>query len=68
MTHGIEKRKIAFFVDNEQTSSTTVNNFIKLAKKNKIPVLKVRETIPTKMTYLDWMTESYQKLADVAKK
>ena len=68
MTVNIKKRRIAFFVANSQTSSSTVNNFIKLAKEQKIPVLKVRETIPAKTTYLEWMTENYQNLADVAKK
>lgn len=68
MTEGIKKRKIAFLVANSQTSSSTVSNFIKLAKKENIPVLTVRETIPANSTYLDWMTENYQKLADAAKK
>lgn len=68
MTEGIKKHKIAFFVANSQTSSSTVDNFIKLAKQQNIPVLPVRETIPDKTTYLDWMTDNYQKLADVAKK
>lgn len=67
MTEGIKKHKIAFFVANSQTSSSTVDNFIQLAKKEKIPVLTVRETIPDNTTYLNWMTENYQKLANVAK-
>lgn len=68
MSEGIKQRKIAFFVANSQTSSSTVNSFIKLAKEQDIPVLYVRETIPSKTTYLEWMTENYQKLAAVAKK
>ncbi|WEV70723.1 zinc ABC transporter substrate-binding protein [Lactobacillus sp. ESL0785] len=68
MTDNIKKRKIAFFVDNAQTSSTTVTNFIKLAKEQAIPVLVVRETIPDNMTYLEWMRTNYQKLAQVVKK
>ncbi|RMC44817.1 metal ABC transporter solute-binding protein, Zn/Mn family [Lactobacillus sp. ESL0230] len=67
MTAGIKKHKIAFFVVNSQTSSTTVSNFVRLAQKEKIPVLKVRETIPVKTTYLDWMTDNYQSLAKIAK-
>lgn len=68
MTTAIKERKIAFFVDNEQTSSSTVNNFVKLAQEQQIPILKVRETLPDNMTYLDWMTANYQKLAQVARK
>ncbi|BDR61068.1 metal ABC transporter solute-binding protein, Zn/Mn family [Lactobacillus xylocopicola] len=65
MTNGIKKRRIAFMVLNSQTSSSTVNNFVKQAKKQNLPILKVRETIPNNTTYLDWMTANYQKLAKV---
>ncbi len=68
MTEGIKKQKIAFFVDNEQTSSSTVTNFLKLAQKQNIPILKVRETIPDNTNYLDWMKDNYQNLAEVARK
>lgn len=67
MLDEIEARKIAFFVNNTQASSSTVNNFVKKAKAKKIPVLEVRETIPDKTTYLAWMKENYTKLAQVAK-
>lgn len=68
MTTGIKEHQIAFFVDNEQTSSSTVNNFVKLAQEQKIPILKIRETLPDNMTYLTWMTANYQKLARIAHK
>lgn len=68
MTKEINQKKIAFFVNNTQASSSTVNTFVKLAKQNKIPVLNVRETIPNQTTYLQWMTDNYQKLAQIAKK
>lgn len=68
MTNAINDKKISFFVNNTQASSATVNTFVKLAKKNNIPVLKVRETIPDNTTYLKWMQDNYQKLAKVAKK
>lgn len=66
MTSAIKRRKISFFVNNVQASSSTVNNFIKLAKKNQIPVLNVRETIPNNLSYIKWMTDNYQNLAKVA--
>ena len=68
MINEIKEKKIAFFVNNTQASSSTVNTFVKLAKKNNIPVLNVRETIPDQITYLKWMQDNYQKLAQISKK
>ncbi|MDN6432585.1 MAG: zinc ABC transporter substrate-binding protein, partial [Lacticaseibacillus paracasei] len=49
--HGIEtdikEKKIAFFVNNIQASSKTVNQLVKLAEQNNVPVLKVTETLPS---------------------
>ena len=67
MNNSIKQKKIAFFVNNTQASSSTVKTFVKLAKKNNVPVLNVRETIPNNTTYLAWMKENYQKLADIQK-
>ena len=68
MTNEIKDKKIAFFVNNTQASSSTVKTFVKLAKENGVPILNVRETIPNHMTYLDWMRENYQNLANIRKK
>lgn len=68
MTNEIKDKKIAFFVNNTQASSSTVKTFVKLAKENSLLVLNVRETIPNHMTYLDWMRENYQNLANISKK
>lgn len=65
MNNAIKQKKIAFFVNNTQASSSTVKSFVKLAKKNNVPVLNVRETIPNNTTYLAWMKENYQKLAGI---
>ena len=67
MTNDIKNKKIAFFVNNTQSSSSTVKTFVKLAKQNNIPVLNVRETIPNHTTYLNWMKENYQNLANISK-
>lgn len=67
MTKAIKQRKIAFFVNNVQASSSTVKSFVKLAKEHDIPVLNVRETIPNNTTYLAWMKQNYQNLAAAAK-
>lgn len=68
MTNAINNREIAFFVNNTQSSSSTVNNFVKKAKAKHIPVLNVRETIPTGMSYYDWMKQNYTNLANISKK
>ncbi|RVU70900.1 MULTISPECIES: metal ABC transporter solute-binding protein, Zn/Mn family [Lactobacillus] len=65
MINEIKAKKIAFFVNNTQASSSTVKNFVKQAKAEKIPVLNVRETIPNGVTYLQWMRANYQKLAEM---
>ncbi|MDK7085648.1 hypothetical protein QP360_07455, partial [Gardnerella leopoldii] len=38
MNTDIKEKKIAFFVNNTQASSSTVKSFVKLAKKNDVPV------------------------------
>lgn len=68
MNQTISNRGISFFVKNSQVSSSTVNNFVKRAKSKNIPILQVRETIPNNTTYLAWMTENYQNLANINKK
>lgn len=68
MNTDIKEKKIAFFVNNTQASSSTVKSFVKLAKKNGVPVLNVRETIPNHITYLTWMKENYQNLANIENK
>ena len=67
MNDEIRAKKIAFFVNNTQASSSTVKSFVKLAKENNIPVLNVRETIPNHTTYLAWMKKNYQNLAKIEK-
>ncbi len=62
----IKNHQIAFFVDNTQASDHVVDNLVKLAKKNHVPVLKVTETKPSqKMTYTDWMMKQYQELSSI---
>ena len=65
MQNKIKQGKIAFFVYNSQVSDKTVNNFVTLAKKNQVPVLKVTETLPAKKSYQEWMTGQYQQLLKI---
>lgn len=63
MNKAIEKKQIAFFVNNTQSSSDTVKTFIKKAKAKNIPIIEARETMPNKVSYAKWMLSNYQKLA-----
>lgn len=62
MHQGIKNKQIAFLVLNTQTESKVVNNLVKLAKQNDIPILKVTETLPAGKTYNQWMLSQYQAL------
>ncbi|ARN93889.1 metal ABC transporter substrate-binding protein (plasmid) [Levilactobacillus brevis] len=65
MQAGIENHKISLFVFNKQVDSKTVNNFVALAKKNKIPVLPVTETLPKGENYKTWMLKQYKQLYNI---
>lgn len=67
MLKDIKGKKIAFFVNNTQTESSTINNMVKQCHNQNIPVLNVRETIPNNVSYIEWMTKNYNNLAKVAK-
>ncbi|MGO2723446.1 MAG: metal ABC transporter solute-binding protein, Zn/Mn family [Lactobacillus sp.] len=58
----IAKKGYSLFVNNTQASSSTVNNLLKLAQKQNIPVLNVRETMPNGVSYYHWMYGNYSRL------
>jgi len=58
----IKQRKIAFFVNNRQTSDKTVKAMVSLARQHDVPVLNVTETLPAGKTYLSWMQAQYRDL------
>lgn len=64
----IKHRRIAFFVENKQTSDKVVDNMVSLAHKNGVPVLKVTESKPNGMTYAEWMMKQYRALAAIQQK
>ncbi|MCT0164532.1 metal ABC transporter substrate-binding protein [Lactobacillus helveticus] len=68
MQMDIKQRKIAFFVNNIQASSGTVNNMVNLAERSDVPVLDVRETMPNGVSYYHWMKSNYQKLFQIFSK
>lgn len=61
----LKLKKIAFFVNNIQASSSTVSGMVKLAEQHNIPVLDVRETMPNGISYYYWMKANYQKLFEI---
>lgn len=64
----IINHKIAFFVDNSQVSDKVVNNLVKLAHENNVPVLKVTETKPNGDNYTQWMLKQYRALSAIQQK
>ncbi|MCI2018067.1 MAG: metal ABC transporter solute-binding protein [Lentilactobacillus buchneri] len=68
MQDGIKGRQIAFFVYNSQVDDKTVNNLVALAHKNKVPVLKVTETLPANKNYKSWMLSQYNSLLKILEK
>ena len=61
----ITHHKITFFVNNTQTSSSTVSNLIDLAKKNDIPIVNVTETIPNGENYVSWKLKELKAIEKV---
>ncbi|RYL93118.1 metal ABC transporter substrate-binding protein [Sporolactobacillus sp. THM7-4] len=61
----IEKKKIVFFVNNIQESSPTVEKMVALARKNKVPVLEVTETLPKGKTYKTWMLDILKRIEKI---
>ncbi|MBB1079014.1 zinc ABC transporter substrate-binding protein [Limosilactobacillus sp. STM2_1] len=64
----ITNHQIAFFVDNSQTSDKVIDNLVKLARENNVPVLKVTETKPNGDNYTEWMLKQYRALSEIQQK
>lgn len=64
----IKEHDISLFVFNKQVDSKVVNNLVKLAKKNDIPILPVTETLPKGKTYKSWMLSQYKQLHKIISK
>lgn len=68
LQNNIKTHQIGFLVDNMQTSSSTVDNIVKLAKENQVPIVKVTETSPTDQTYVQWKLSELKQIQDIVKK
>lgn len=63
----ITSHKIAFIVNNKQTTSSTVTNIINLAKTNHVPVVNVTETIPNGEHYVSWKLAELKQIEAIMK-
>jgi zinc/manganese transport system substrate-binding protein len=60
----ISNKKIVALVNNDQTETNVTNQLISAAKKARIPVINVSETLPQGVTgYVEWMTSQVDSLA-----
>lgn len=58
----INKGEISLVINNLQTKGKVVNNALKYAKKNKIPVINVTETKPKGQSYVQWQTKQLKQV------
>lgn len=61
----ITNHKIAFLVNNKQTTSATVSNLVSLAKENDVPVINVTETIPNGENYVTWKLSELKQIQKI---
>lgn len=65
MRSDIKHHRVAFFVNNSQESTSTINNLVKLAHQEGVPVLNVTETKPAHESYVHWIKSEYQRLIKI---
>jgi zinc/manganese transport system substrate-binding protein len=53
----IKAKKIKMFVNNIQSSSSSIENMVALSKENGIPIIEVTETLPKDKSYIQWMMD-----------
>lgn len=63
----LKNKKVKLFVYNPQETNDTIDNLVKVAKDNHIPVIEVSETLPVGKTYAQWMFDQYQSLENALK-
>ncbi|QFS15650.1 metal ABC transporter substrate-binding protein [Leuconostoc gasicomitatum] len=61
----ITNHKIAFLVNNKQTTSSTVSTIVNLAKDNNVPVINVTETIPRNEHYVSWKVAELKQIQKI---
>jgi zinc/manganese transport system substrate-binding protein len=61
----IDGGKVAFIVNNSQTSSKLVTQAVDYAKEHHVPVVNVTETMPDGKTYLGWQVAELNRIQEV---
>ncbi|WP_040536489.1 metal ABC transporter solute-binding protein, Zn/Mn family [Schleiferilactobacillus shenzhenensis] len=64
----IKDKSIKFFVVNTQTTSKVITQLTKLAEQNKVPVVRVTETKPKGLDYVQWMSKQLKEIPASASK
>ncbi|CAK8054887.1 metal ABC transporter solute-binding protein, Zn/Mn family [Eupransor demetentiae] len=62
LQNDIKDHKLKFLVQNTQTTGSTVDHLVKLAKQNDTPIIKVTETIPNHTSYVDWKLSELKQI------
>lgn len=65
LQQAIVNHRIAFFVENSQASDRVIDNLVRLAHRHGVPVLKVTETKPNGVSYVQWMMKQYRQLGRI---
>lgn len=61
----ITKHRIAFLVENTQSSDKTIDNIVNLANQERVPVLKVTETKSKNVSDVKWLLGEYRQLIKI---
>lgn len=64
----IIEHRIAFLVENTQSSDKTIDNIVNLAHHEKVPVLKVTETKNKNVSDVKWLLAEYRQLINIQEK
>jgi zinc/manganese transport system substrate-binding protein len=62
LQNDLKEKKVKLFVNNIQNSSPIVENMVKLAEANGVPIVQVTETKPEGKNYLQWMTDQLDQV------
>jgi zinc/manganese transport system substrate-binding protein len=61
----VKDQRIEFIVNNQQTGNKVIDELLKLAKKNDIPVINVTETMPKGKNYQTWMLSQLNQISKI---
>lgn len=61
----LRAHRVAFLVENVQTSDRMITNLVHLARQEGVPVVKVSESQPAGESYVQWMSHQYHQLIQI---